>query len=335
MPSDFSILARQWLHRLFLLKGAGWGVDPTRPLGELALRGGLSAAHLGLEQALRGLRVRREVRHRGEMRWALWRIPLSGPRGLRRRKQTLGRGRLLWIPGWGDTPLSWMGVATMAAAGHGFDELILLDFPGFHGSLAHSPCITRMDRFFEITGDLGRELKPGVIVGHSLGGWLAAKLALDLETSFEKLLLISPSGVCGGEQEREKWRAEFESFVASPDAAAYGSRLFARPPPGWKRLGGVFVPFLSRQDTREFLDSIERRHFLDEGFLDQLGRLSRAPLELLWGERDQVVPARFAGQWTRVLPQARLTLWSDIGHMPHLEAPVRLVRWLRGRLGSA
>jgi len=279
---------------------------------------------LGLGRLLRVRNVRREVRRRGEMQWALWRIPF--PLKVNRAR----RGRVLWIPGWGDTPLSWLPLAVAVTARKGFEELVVLDFPGFHGSLAHSRCITEMDRFFDISCDVARELKPEILVGHSLGGWLSARAAIELETPPEKLVLMAPSGICGGKDERQRWRSEFELFVSSSNATEYGNRLFAEAPAWWGRLGSLFVPFLSREDTREFLGSVQEHHFLDEGLRDKLSRLAACEIELLWGEKDQIVPARFAEHWSKSLPHSKVTLWQDVGHMPQVETPVRVYRWLNG-----
>lgn len=79
-----------------------------------------------------------------------------------------------------------------------------------------------------------------------------------------------------------------------------------------------------REDTQEFLASVSDHHFLDEK-LPTMG----ANVSLLWGVEDGVVPERFATHWISRLPSARFERWSGVGHMPHMEAPVKLVRWIR------
>lgn len=300
---------------------AGVGVDSSRPLNELAFRGALTTAHLGIGRLFKFAQVKREVRHRGEMRWALWRV------GLPRVSKVARRGKLLWIPGWGDTPLTWLPLAIALGARNGFEELVVLDFPGFHGSLAHARCITKIDRCFEISSDLIQEVRPELIVGHSLGGWLAARGALEGSGSaLEKLILISPSGYCGGIEQRKEWHEEFQKVLSS------SSNDYL--PLGWKKVGAWFLPFISREDSREFLESIEDRHFLDSIDQAKLKGLFSLDLDILWGRDDLVVPSRFAQTWSQNLPHAKITVWDNVGHLPHLEVPLRLFKWLNEKIST-
>jgi pimeloyl-ACP methyl ester carboxylesterase len=274
--------------------------------------------------------VRRELRRRGEMEWALWRIPVPRLPQRFESKPALSRGRVLWIPGWGDSPMSWLAVLAGAFAGSGFDEVVVLDFPGFHGTLAHRRCITDMDRLLEVARDTIQELHPEVVAGHSLGGWLATwgLLHADARTPVpSKLLLMAPSGVTGGSEERELWRAEFRSWTEA-DVETYLARVFGKKLPWIAPVMHRFVPFMKRDDTQEFLNSVSDRHFL-EGALSGL----RSEVRLLWGEEDGVVPERFATQWISRLPSVRYEKWRGVGHMPHLEAPLQLARWIRGGVG--
>ena len=228
--------------------------------------------------------------------------------------------------------MSWLGVLAGAFAGSGFDEVVALDFPGFHGSLAHRRCITDMDRILEVVRDTIQELHHEIVGGHSLGGWLATwgLLHADGRTPVpSKLVLMAPSGVTGGEQERELWRAEFKTWTEA-DVETYLSRVFAKKLPWVSPLMRPFVPFMKREDTQEFLNSVGDQHFLEA----RLGEL-KSEVHLLWGEEDGVVPERFATQWISRLPSARFEKWGGVGHMPHLEAPFKLARWIRSAVSNA
>jgi pimeloyl-ACP methyl ester carboxylesterase len=66
-------------------------------------------------------------------------------------------------------------------------------------------------------------------------------------------------------------------------------------------------------------------------------RSIRAPVLLLHGARDRLVPVAAARQAARVLPSWRLEVAEDIGHVPMLEAPdwtaTHILDWLRNDTG--
>lgn len=47
----------------------------------------------------------------------------------------------------------------------------------------------------------------------------------------------------------------------------------------------------------------------------------QAPVKLIWGARDRVVPATSAPALREALPQAELTILPGLGHLPYEEAP--------------
>ena len=58
----------------------------------------------------------------------------------------------------------------------------------------------------------------------------------------------------------------------------------------------------------------------------------RAPVLLLWGERDGAVPATHAADYERALPDARIVILPGIGHVPMEEAPEASAQALRAFL---
>ena len=45
------------------------------------------------------------------------------------------------------------------------------------------------------------------------------------------------------------------------------------------------------------------------------------PVQLLWGEQDQITPPAMAQAWQAGLPDSQLVTIPDCGHLPHIEAP--------------
>jgi pimeloyl-ACP methyl ester carboxylesterase len=56
------------------------------------------------------------------------------------------------------------------------------------------------------------------------------------------------------------------------------------------------------------------------------GRLHRItiPVLVLWGAHDGIVPVTYQCAYVDCLPNARLHLIANAGHMPHIEQPARL-----------
>jgi pimeloyl-ACP methyl ester carboxylesterase len=73
--------------------------------------------------------------------------------------------------------------------------------------------------------------------------------------------------------------------------------------------------------------SAARQIYLEEahgeaGFWERLPALER-PALFLWGERDPLVPARFAPHVESALPGVRSVVIEDCGHVPQFEHPER------------
>jgi pimeloyl-ACP methyl ester carboxylesterase len=50
-------------------------------------------------------------------------------------------------------------------------------------------------------------------------------------------------------------------------------------------------------------------------------RTIRQPTLVLWGERDRLIPPRFAAQFGRDIPGSRVVSYPTLGHVPHEEDP--------------
>ncbi len=52
-------------------------------------------------------------------------------------------------------------------------------------------------------------------------------------------------------------------------------------------------------------------------------RTITAPTLILWGREDKLIPVDSAAWFSQALPNARVTVLDDIGHIPMEEAPDR------------
>jgi pimeloyl-ACP methyl ester carboxylesterase len=46
------------------------------------------------------------------------------------------------------------------------------------------------------------------------------------------------------------------------------------------------------------------------------------PVEIMWGEFDQIVPVSHVQSWSSAIPSAQVHIVPDAGHLPHVENSV-------------
>jgi pimeloyl-ACP methyl ester carboxylesterase/putative sterol carrier protein len=174
------------------------------------------------------------------------------------------------------------------------------------------------------------------LVGNSMGGRLAIEVALSAPERVEKIALLAPSLA---------WR-KFRH--ASPLVRLLRPELAALPLPVLHRgVLTVLRAMFAKPDrvadaamnaaADEFLRAFStargriaffhalREIYLDEatgdrGLWDRLPKLER-PALFLFGDKDRLVPARFASHVRRALPDAEIEVMHDCGHVPQFEHP--------------
>ncbi len=282
----------------------------------------LKWVHLGAKAGFKLAGYRFEQRRRGDSGIALWRLPLKKlKRGERHR-------RLVLIPGFGDTALSWYPVLAILIPliKRHYTEIVLFDYPGFAGFLAQEECLESFDLMLEMTHEVLDDLKPKTIIGHSLGGWVAASYGCldapeEKSDSRPELILWAPSGIFGTEEEKKSWEALF-ARAQSEGLSALRPHMFHREPFLFQWLMGELGSFTTKPDVLKFMKSIREDHRLEE----KVSALS-SRVTLVWGDHDTLVPSAWMGAWSEVLkkksksPEVRSILIKDTGHSPQLERP--------------
>ncbi len=219
------------------------------------------------------------------------------------------------LHGWARSHADFGGVLGPAAP-RGALPSLALDLPGFGaspapaepwGSEAYADAVVRV-----IEGP-GGPAAPVVLVGHSLGGRVAVRLAAARPDLVAGLVL------CG---------------------APVGPRVRprARPAPGFRavrrlhRMGLVGAGTMER--ARQRYGSADYRaasgvmrqvlvRLVDEDYAAAVASL-RCPVELVWGDDDMAVPLAVARSLAATIPGAHLTVCHGAGHILPVTAPADL-----------
>jgi pimeloyl-ACP methyl ester carboxylesterase len=168
--------------------------------------------------------------------------------------------------------------------------------------------------YLDLLDELGLERVH--LVGASFGGWIAAEVATMASHRLESLVLIDPVGI-----RVDGWIYPFLFGMDIPEIVAtvfhnpMAALALAPPDQSIETLALMY-----RQGTA--LARVSWNPYLYDPLLRRrLGRIS-APTLLCWGAHDRLAPLAPCGEtWAREIRGARLQVFADSGHVPHLEEP--------------
>ena len=220
-------------------------------------------------------------------------------------------------------------------------RVIAPDLPGFGESPMPREKISIQGYARILDGLLGQlGVESAIVVGNSMGGFVAAELALSFSTMVEKLVLVSAAGLSIEEYRRAPllvgarvWAAgatwagaRGHSVVTRPRARRIGLQLIVRYP---ERLSPALTFELTRgAGTRGFVPAMEA--LVSYGFRDKLSGIE-VPTLIVWGRNDMLVPRGDARQYVELIgDNARREMFEDTGHLAMVERPSRFNELLAG-----
>jgi pimeloyl-ACP methyl ester carboxylesterase len=172
--------------------------------------------------------------------------------------------------------------------------------------------------------DLLDELKLDnvVLVGASLGGWIALEMCVRNHTRLSKLVLVSSVGVkFSGREERD-----FADLFYMPDIEAF-PMLFADPQryaPSYAAMSSDQLEELARE--RHMLAHYGWRPYLHNPGLRRWLHRVNLPTLVLWGEADSFAKPSYGQSLASALPTAELKLIQGAGHYPEIEQSEAMIR---------
>ena len=293
----------------------------------------VAALHHWLGVVFRSMGYRWEIFPHPSGEIGMWR------KSLHRKPRYRTPRRFVLVPGFGDSPLSWILClrSLRSTLRKHFDEVVLVDYPGFGGWLNQAPAIASLDDLFSASCALLAELEPHTVLAHSLGGWIVGEFAArkglsNPHAQYEVpkvCILVNPSGVYGSEALKLSIQSQFTQ--AQKDGfRVLRPHLFAREPFWFRLVEGQMHSFILRPDIQRFMNSVDESHILE----DRIGAATGA-FWIIWGAQDTLVPVACLPSWLELLGRRKhdqfvqgITI-NRAGHSPHLEQRRVLSRLLR------
>lgn len=159
-----------------------------------------------------------------------------------------------------------------------------------------------------------------IIGGSSLGGHIAARLALADPGVFEGLMLMGSSGLQERATSSEVVTTPSRQWLADRFGVMFHDRARCLREDDLER---AFDLLSDRRRVRAFVRLC--RSSRADGIAERLALLSM-PTLLVWGRNDVVTPPEAAEGFARAIPHARLRWIDRCGHAPMVEQPAELAR---------
>ena len=176
---------------------------------------------------------------------------------------------------------------------------------------------------------LGLE-KPNV-AGASLGGWIAAELAVVYPERIGKLVLGNAAGLAIEGVEVP------DIFLLTPEQT---TRLLYHDPAKADQAVARLANLTPEQTARMTRDRAAtarlawQPYFYNPKLARRLERI-RVPTLIVWGAQDRLFPLALGEAYARAIPGARLAVIDQCGHSPHNEQPAEFARILVEFLGMS
>ena len=241
---------------------------------------------------------------------------------------------MILIHGFISSNLIWTNTL-LPLAGEGF-RVIAPDLPGYGYSDKPTDALyTIAEQAATMIGLMDRlQIKKAIIVGASYGGAIAATMALDYPERVEKLILV---GAVTNDDAKKNLLLRISCLPIIGDIATplfLGSRwiLRKRMEDMYRRMGkpvndrmvAARHHLLATANAQRAMIRTARRWSANR--IEREVSLIRRPTLLVWGDQDDHIPLEDAFKLRDAMPNAKLVVFRNCGHLPPAESPAQFVK---------
>jgi pimeloyl-ACP methyl ester carboxylesterase len=238
-----------------------------------------------------------------------------------------GEGKPFLLLHGGGGPQTVAGLGELLATGHQARTISPVH-PGFGGT-------TRPDGLASIRGLAALyvalldqlDVDDVTVIGNSLGGWIAAEMALLESPRVSRLILVDAVGI------EVPGHPVADFFSLTMDQVFQLS--FHNPEP--YRIDPSTLPPAAQAiaaGNRAALAVYAGTSMSDPTLSRRLSTLD-LPVLVLWGDSDQIVDPDYGRAYAAAIPMARFQLLTGTGHMPQIETPDQLLEAILDGSGAA
>ena len=166
------------------------------------------------------------------------------------------------------------------------------------------------------------DLREAILVGVSLGGWVAAEVATKSCERIAGLVLANPAGIKTGDREHRDMLDIFSLPQKELEAKSFADPSFAKFDPAAASEDEVFVRLRNRETT-VLLGWSPYMH--NPKLMGRLHRI-KAPTLVLWGAGDRLAPESYGRTYAGRIPGANFQTIAKAGRFPHIEQPAEFAR---------
>jgi pimeloyl-ACP methyl ester carboxylesterase len=161
------------------------------------------------------------------------------------------------------------------------------------------------------------DLRDVLLVGSSLGGWIASEMAVREHARISGTVLLDAVGInVDGIELADFFSLTPEELIAhafhDPAAAPDPAQL----PPAAREAQAANAATLAVYARQPYMHDPKLRRRL---------ALVPTPVVAIWGESDRIAPESYGRAYAASFPRGRFELIPEAGHLPHLEQPGRVL----------
>ena len=195
-------------------------------------------------------------------------------------------------------------------------RVIAPSHPGFGGSSLPN-WMNSVDDFAHVYLELMQrlELKDTVLVGASIGGWVAAEIATKNTSRLSRLVLIGPCGIKIGSRDALDIP---DIFAMTPEE--FEKRLFRNPEkfhPDFTKMNDEDLAVVAR--NRQTMALIAWEPYLHNPKLKHRLQMIDVPTMVIRGDHDGLISVDYAKAFADLIPGAAYQEISEAGHAPDVE----------------